>query len=256
MLALLYVHVPPRRARRMSPDATYPTTEAIATTTEFVLSCGESFSPAMVKKCASSIEPVCKWVLAMVNQQPSAAGGAGGEGAGFASVPMPVQVASVPPSVAPSSAAAAPSAADAAAAAAAAGGGGRGGDEMEALIGATLQRMAEQLDVLTVRNALPHNDGCAFYGAPSMPRRSLGTRKQATLTVLCVLLSCVLVLLLLLRGVRCRRRRVVASIACCRLPIDSLADGGRPGWEALLGRGRGVTGVSINSGARLPQRRH
>ena len=161
----------------MSPDATYPTTEAIATTTEFVLSCGESFSPAMVKKCASSIEPVCKWVLAMVNQQPSAAGGAGGEGAGFASVPMPVQVASVPPSVAPSSAAAAPSAADAAAAAAA-GGGGRGGDEMEALIGATLQRMAEQLDVLTVRNALPHNDGCAFYGAPCLDGASAPASKQ------------------------------------------------------------------------------
>jgi hypothetical protein len=158
----------------------------------------------------------------MVNQQPSAAaGGAGGEGAGFASVPMPVQVASVPPSVAPSSAAAAPSAADAAAAAAgaAAGGGGRGGDEMEALIGATLQRMAEQLDVLTVRNAqrTAAQRRLRFLRS-TMPRRSLGTRKQATLTVLCVLLSCVLVLLLL-RGVRCHRRLVVASIACCRLPI-------------------------------------
>jgi hypothetical protein len=239
----------------MSPDATYPTTEAIATTTEFVLSCGESFSPAMVKKCASSIEPVCKWVLAMVNQQPSAAaGGAGGEGAGFASVPMPVQVASVPPSVAPSSAAAAPSAADAAAAAAgaAAGGGGRGGDEMEALIGATLQRMAEQLDVLTVRNAQRTTTAALSteHHASTEPRHPQASNADCAVRVALVRSGFIVVAWRSLSPPPRRRLDRLLSSS------DSLADGGRPGWEALLGRGRGVTGVSINSGVRLPQRRH
>ena len=123
-------------AGRLSPEATYPTAEAVRKTKEFVLTCGDAFSPDYVQKASIAITSMCKWVLALVNR-----------GGG---VPMPAQVASVPASVAP----AAPATAEAerssrtgssAAAAAAA-----VGEGMEDLIGTTLQRMADQLDVLTV----------------------------------------------------------------------------------------------------------
>lgn len=109
-------------------------------TKEFVLTCGPAFSPDNAKKNSVSVQALCKWVLALVSRD------------GAAVVPMPAQVASVPPSVAPAVPAAAEAAAQPTSGSAAATAATTDVSEgMEDMIGTTLQRMAEQLDVLTVR---------------------------------------------------------------------------------------------------------